>query len=495
MQKIIIKNFGPVKDAEIEIKKVLILIGEQASGKSTIAKLIYFFKTLVRKLKFTDIYTDDIDIDSYISYLIQEIFYNFFGSTLNLPDFEITFYYNLEENKYLQLKLGKDKELSANFSVSFFNDNFNNNVKSKLESYDENQKCFNHFNEEEQKFELLFDNPQDQELRKLLNDVFENTQPDNPLFVIAGRNATVSYSDLFEKYLFASVKNSVEENDEKFLNLKTQTIDEALMLGFIQRVSYIKAYLRKFDGFQGLISRLTTISPLMELMQKNKAEKVQQMVKNQLNKKEEKKIFLTTKVIKLIESILKGKYFIDNDGEKIILNNQEKIYLNNASSGQQEVIRILQDVFILIYLNRKVLRVIEEPEAHLFPVAQKQLVELLALMVNYQPENQLIITTHSPYILSVFSNLLFASRVVEKNPAAEAEVQEIIDKDCWLNPQEFSAYSLGNHSFPEEMQYCEPIFDNKMGNIKQNYLDTVSEILGAEFSQLYSIHGKTFKRR
>ena len=127
--------------------------------------------------------------------------------------------------------------------------------------------------------------------------------------------------------------------------------------------------------------------------------------------------------------------------------------------------------------------------------AQKQLVELLALMVNYQPENQLIITTHSPYILSVFSNLLFASRVVEKNPAAEAEVQEIIDKDCWLNPQEFSAYSLGNHSFPEEMQYCEPIFDNKMGNIKQNYLDTVSEILGAEFSQLYSIHGKTFKRK
>ena len=46
MQKIIIKNFGPVQDAEIEIKKVLVLIGEQASGKSTIAKLIYFFKGL-----------------------------------------------------------------------------------------------------------------------------------------------------------------------------------------------------------------------------------------------------------------------------------------------------------------------------------------------------------------------------------------------------------------------------------------------------------------
>lgn len=46
MQKIIIKNFRQISYAEIEIKDFLFLIGEQASGKSTIAKLIYFFKSL-----------------------------------------------------------------------------------------------------------------------------------------------------------------------------------------------------------------------------------------------------------------------------------------------------------------------------------------------------------------------------------------------------------------------------------------------------------------
>ncbi|MFM6897688.1 MAG: AAA family ATPase, partial [Microcystis panniformis] len=51
MQKIVIKNFGAIEYAEIEIKKVLVLIGEQASGKSTIAKLIYFFKSLKENLK------------------------------------------------------------------------------------------------------------------------------------------------------------------------------------------------------------------------------------------------------------------------------------------------------------------------------------------------------------------------------------------------------------------------------------------------------------
>ncbi len=57
MQKIIINNFGAIQNAEIEVNKILILIGEQASGKSTIAKLIYFFKSLRDDL-FSQIYQD-----------------------------------------------------------------------------------------------------------------------------------------------------------------------------------------------------------------------------------------------------------------------------------------------------------------------------------------------------------------------------------------------------------------------------------------------------
>ena len=241
------------------------------------------------------------------------------------------------------------------------------------------------------------------------------------------------------------------------------------MFDFIKRVSLLKSIFMKFSTFE---------------------EFVENYIKSKSHQQELRKIIL------IINKILKGKYRIDNDGEKILLDNKKIIYLHSTSSGQQEVIRILQDIFMIVSQKSKVLRIIEEPEAHLFPVAQKQLIELLALMVNYQPENQLIITTHSPYILTVFNHLLFASRVVAKNPAAEEEVKEIVDKDCWLDPNEFSAYSLGNESFPEDnAKYCESIFDQEKGMLQQNYLDTVSEILGWEFSKLYSIHGKTFKRR
>ena len=49
MGKIKIKNFGPIKegyqdnDGWIDIKKVTVFIGNQGSGKSTVAKLISTF--------------------------------------------------------------------------------------------------------------------------------------------------------------------------------------------------------------------------------------------------------------------------------------------------------------------------------------------------------------------------------------------------------------------------------------------------------------------
>ena len=42
--KLIVKNFGPLKDIEIEVREMVTFIGAQASGKSTLAKLISIFE-------------------------------------------------------------------------------------------------------------------------------------------------------------------------------------------------------------------------------------------------------------------------------------------------------------------------------------------------------------------------------------------------------------------------------------------------------------------
>ena len=44
MHKLILKNMGPIQECEMNIDDFTVLTGVQASGKSTIAKAIFFFR-------------------------------------------------------------------------------------------------------------------------------------------------------------------------------------------------------------------------------------------------------------------------------------------------------------------------------------------------------------------------------------------------------------------------------------------------------------------
>ncbi|HCC51015.1 MAG TPA: hypothetical protein DEQ30_02335 [Porphyromonadaceae bacterium] len=463
MQKIVIKNFGPISCAEIEVKKTVVLIGEQATGKSTIAKLIYYFKSLREDL-FNTIYkssiTDSAFVFNYINHLIipsRAKFYDFFGSTFHMRDFKIIFYYDVHEDKYLELTLNSAKKLKPFFSNSFklleLGAQITGIRRFMPDTIDENNiSDVLAFNQEKLKYAEALSN--------ILKEVFCCRQDDN-LFIVAGRNATVGYSESFEKQFLVDAHTQYERSFKK----RQQTIDETLMLDFVKRVVEMKDLFKKFGGFEDLLRSFN------------------QTKKNKMN------VILTK-----IESVIKGKYKIDNFGEHIVFNSdtQERIDLSNSSSGQQEVIRILQDIFLTISQNKNVLRIVEEPEVHLFPIAQKKVIELLVQMANNNDSNQLVITTHSPYVLTILNNLLFAQRVIDKNSNAEAEVSEIINKESRIKSDDFSAYVLVETNDGSDSK---SIIDETTGMIAQNYLDTVSEILGNEFNVLYKIHAKTFQRQ
>ena len=55
-EKLIIQNFGPIKHIELDLGIVNVLIGEQATGKSTVAKLLAvcrYFSFIIDSLEFT----------------------------------------------------------------------------------------------------------------------------------------------------------------------------------------------------------------------------------------------------------------------------------------------------------------------------------------------------------------------------------------------------------------------------------------------------------
>jgi len=472
MQKIIIKNFGPIKDAEIEIKNILVLIGEQASGKSTVAKLIYFFKSLGDDFFFVLKRTDLIKIDfsakrisDSFSKEIRKKLFNFFPSIFNNTKFYIKFYFSEStfiEIKFKELTNQTDSPLIDNilidFSLNFLNYSFIQEFSRNDKQSDEPEPRLSYLID--YKEQTLIENKRLLFLRKnveLVDKLF-NSKINSKLFLVAGREAVISNSNIFDAYVEKAFTNRL---DDKKIN--EQTIDEFFLLSFLFKVREIKSIFEKYGGnFSSVIRNL-----------KNDGQ-------------------ISTELIKKINFILKGDYKIDQSGEKFIHEDGQFIFMKDASSGQKEVIRIIQDLVLIILEKQNALRIIEEPEAHLFPVAQKQLVELLVYMKNYNPNNQIIITTHSPYILTVLNNLLFASRVVKKSPHSEDEVAKIIPKVFRIDPNDFAAYSLGN-SLEEDAEYCEDIFNKETGVIMQNFLDIVSEMLGGDFNFLYSLHAKNFR--
>lgn len=443
MQRIQITNFMPVKSADIEIKKTVLLIGEQASGKSTIAKLIYFFKSL--RDDYIYFISANLEIVQSPTILqekfwaeISRKFYRFFGAIQHLPPFKIQYWYSdtksitLEED---QLDYGR-KRLKINFSSPLFKQAIVeimpliNRLKSVSGKHDI--------------FESSVYRSSLEGLNKHIIKLFEDNR--QPVFVPAGRNMAVTYADFFKQNFYGTLSSDlalIQDED----TLKPRFVrDTYIMIQFLQRVQIM------LDTFKG-----ATFASMLESVSRESRD---------ITKLHEEKI------LNKIEMILKGKYKHDeNFGEIIMFTDQNYVFLNNASSGQQEIIRVLQDIFLNIVNRESVFRVIEEPEAHLFPMAQKYLLEVMAFMIT-KTDSQIILTTHSPYILSVVNNLLFASTLVEKSANSES--------NFYLDAAETEVYSITNGQSAS-------IIDRQTGLVDQNALDTISEELADEFEKMYDL--------
>ena len=116
MPRIIVNNFGPIKEANVELSKFNIFIGEPASGKSTLAKLVYFFKSLKEEVKEFVLYSNEQMVR--IRLVIQDKFSLYFGSSLNLSeDFSVTYYYN--DANFINLY--RTNSLQVHIEDNFFN--------------------------------------------------------------------------------------------------------------------------------------------------------------------------------------------------------------------------------------------------------------------------------------------------------------------------------------------------------------------------------------
>lgn len=449
MQKLIIKNFRQIPYAEIDITKFTIFIGSQASGKSTIAKLIYFFKSLKQDY-FDVIYTNpektDLDLQKLFIKTIQDKFNLYFGFSTELSqDFELEYHFSTDNNKFVRLY--RHKSLSISFEPSYFKliVSQTKEIANRLRQYSQvsPDKFINHSFRLKEQEQLIFD------LHKTINGLFFDEK--DAMFIPDNRNITVSYSELFKNY-FAEEISKVQGTESK-------GIDSVLLKNFIRYSAFLN------DRFR------------------NKSIGIDKSGRQKIS------AFLNLKS----KFILNAQYENIDGIENIVFGNKtyDSLPLSLASSGQRESIRILQDIFYTMEDIYGYFRIYEEPEAHLFPEAQKHLIELMALMAN-KTDSQVVITTHSPYILTVINDLLYYSKVVESNPESKENIEKhfgtyLLDASqnerINLLKEEVRVYSLGE----PEKEYCEQVVDDS-GMISENYLDNTSEQIQADFEFLYSNH-------
>ena len=92
-ERLIIREFGPVQDIDIEIKPVTVIIGSTGSGKSTIIKLLHIFRQLflesdLTTQKFIEAVTDKFKLvepikETYIKYILGDFFIEYTEGGLN----------------------------------------------------------------------------------------------------------------------------------------------------------------------------------------------------------------------------------------------------------------------------------------------------------------------------------------------------------------------------------------------------------------------------
>lgn len=409
--KIKIHNLGTIKDCELTLDDFTILTGAQASGKSTIAKCIYFFRTIkedflseIMRYKMPITHQTDRRISTRINSTIRSKFLQLFGSSMAMPeDMYIEYYYTNDTwvNVHLELKEG-----ATFINPKFVIIKYSKNILNYISSVDKNPVVT--------KEELRY------ELKNLFHDEYDI------IYIPAGRSLiTLLTAQL--NYIFATM----DDEQKRSLDYCTQ-----------KYIEYILKIRTAFEaGIKGLIARTDTESL--------KSIKLAQ---------------------KCTDDVLHGEYVYTENEERFYFtdNRGERRYvrLNYTSSGQQESVWIFNILTYLLANKTKAFIIVEEPEAHLYPDAQKTISEMLALVSNNGC--QLLVTTHSPYILGAVNNLIYA-----KYLSKQYDVNIVVNKSLHINNH--NAYYVQDGKISscledsEEKLICNEIIDGASDTINDTY--------------------------
>jgi predicted ATPase len=441
--KFIVKNFGPIKDAELDLRNVNVFIGPQASGKSTLAKLYTICKSplsfleneyLEKIIYLSKNKKENLDILKFKEALKDLNIHNFLNSSTFL-EFNSEIHYFKYSNNTIIFERKFETDIKECYNL--LKDNNFNNANTLIKSYVD-------------KLTRL-------KLYGALN-IYEKRTKKN-------------FSDNFDDYLkFAQeLKFDNLSNDELITVLEDLKFVEFKLLS--NKAIYIPAERIIVSILRGATWGLQNNSVPIPKHILNFAAEYEKATKN-----------IKEFDLSFIKENIKYKNVDGN--EKIYFSPRKSIALSESATGFQSLIPL---ILPLINNNRDFIGsnnsfVIEEPEISLYPKAQYDLIKYLEKNRQDGLLDSTFIhtyTTHSPYILASFNNMLYAYKKSIKLDET-LELEEILPKENWLNPENFNAYTVENGTAIQ-------ILDRKEGLIQENSIDEVSELMNDDFSNMIDL--------
>lgn len=421
-ERLIVENFGPIKKIDIELNRILILIGPQSVGKSTIAKLVAIFRSDAFIFE-NDEFEASLKKYGINTYLKKNTSIHYKSKS-----------YSYDFKKGLGEKiLNKESSLYKFFSQTgeLYPNNFSDSTK-KI-----NMLQYKILDEIEEYNTIL------EKLKKAVNDQKDIEVPEYEL--VKEKHSNLKSNIKTGKILIKEI--------ESFTTYSEYIPAERILIPIIS------------NSVMNLINYDIPI-PKIFIEFASQFEKARQDIKEyNINF-----LFVTFKYV--------------NNENRLYTSKKAYFLLENASSGLQSIIPLL------LVIKHKISKtnysntfIIEEPELNLYPKNQYELSKILAsVCFNEDKEterhNELIITTHSPYVLAAFNNLLLAHKVGDE---VKLKVSKVIPQQSWIDPEHFSAYYIDEKGIVN-------IFNKESGLIAENHLDQTSEIIMDDFNDLMDLY-------
>lgn len=430
MHRLVINKLGPIEQCELECTQFMTLTGFQASGKSTIAKAIYFFRTIkediielakdqaLDALPWIEVENEakpENELRHSLETHLREKFLRTFGSSWGMSN-EMYIEYYFTKKCFVKISL-KDNSLYATPNYIWVT------LSPELASF---------LDKKDRTLSTTSLGVEEDELKNFKKELYEMFNDDcSVVFIPAGRSMITLLSQQLN-YIYATMGDS----QKRSLDICTKD--------YIERILRLKPEFSK--GLVGLVEySIDKVKVSPDIMMH---------------------------ALSLITRVLRGSYRYSNGEEQIELEDGKYVKLNFSSSGQQESVWILNLLYYYLLQQDKYLFIIEEPESHLFPESQKYITELIAL-VNHC-NHSVLLTTHSPYVLGTLNNLLYANTLDEKY---EKHANQIIPKIFWIDGKKFDSWFVKNGTIEECM-------DLSIGMIQNEKIDEISKAINSDFEEL-----------